>query len=159
MIIRLAKPADCDRIGELWRDLVQYHRDLDDNMPTAANDGHIRYAQRLRYGLNDTYQRILVAEENGEIIGYVTGMIVDIVPEMFLEEKAGMIGDIYVQPSRRNQGTGKALMQTMKDWFKLRGITYYELSVASSNPAGIRFWQETMQGKPIMLRMRAALDE
>jgi GNAT superfamily N-acetyltransferase len=159
MIIRPAKEADTERIGEMWLDLVNYHRDLDESMPTAAKDGHHRYAQRIRYSLNDSYQKVLVAEENGELLGYVTGMIIDIVPEMFVEERAGMIGDIYVLPNQRGKGIGKALMQVMKDWFKLRGVSYYEWSVASQNTAGVRFWEESMKGKSIMLRMRAALDD
>lgn len=159
MIIRPAKASDSERIGALWLDLVNYHRELDENMPTAAEDGHVRYAQRIRYSLNDSYQRVLVAEENGDLLGYVTGMIIDIVPEMFLEERAGMIGDIYVLPSQRGKGTGTALMQVMKDWFKLRGVTYYELSVAAENQSGVRFWQDNMKGTSIMLRMRISLDE
>jgi GNAT superfamily N-acetyltransferase len=159
MIIRPAKEADTERIGEMWLDLVNYHRVLDDSMPTPAKDGHHRYAQRIRYSLNDSYQKVLVAEENGELLGYVTGMIIDIVPEMFIEERAGMIGDIYVQPNQRGKGIGKALMQVMKDWFKLRGVSYYEWSVASQNIDGVRFWEESMKGKSIMLRMRAALDD
>ncbi|MDQ7025975.1 MAG: GNAT family N-acetyltransferase [Anaerolineae bacterium] len=159
MIIRPAKVADSERISELWLDLVNYHRDLDANMPTAAQDGHLRYAQRIRYSLNDLYQRVLVAEENGDLLGYATGMIIDIVPEMFLEERAGLIGDIYVLPTQRGKGVGTALMQVMKGWFNLRGVTHYELSVASTNQSGIRFWQEKMRGTPIMLRMRILLDE
>jgi GNAT superfamily N-acetyltransferase len=158
MIIRQATHADSDRIGELWLELVELHRQLDDNMPTPAKDGHHRYAQRIRYGLNDSYQRILVAEEHGELIGFVTGMVVDIVPEMFVDERAGMIGDIYVLSSERGKGIGTALMQVMKDWFKLRGVTYYEWSVASANKEGIRFWEKTMRGAPIIVRMRASLD-
>jgi GNAT superfamily N-acetyltransferase len=158
MIIRPASVSDSDRIGELWLDLVAYHQQLDADMPTATSDGHLRYAQRIRYSLNDSYQRVLIAEENEQIIGYVTGMIIDIVPEMFIAEKAGMIGDIYVQPSERGKGVGKALMDVMIDWFKLRGVTYYELSVATSNHDGMRFWQDTMKSKPIMMRMRARLD-
>jgi GNAT superfamily N-acetyltransferase len=159
MIIRQAAPADSERIGELWLELVEFHRQLDENMPIPAKDGHHRYAQRIRYGLNDSYQRILVAEEHGELIGFVTGMVVDIVPEMFVDERAGMIGDIYVMAETRGKGIGKALMQVMKDWFKLRGVTYYEWSVATANHSGIRFWQETMRGTPIMVRMRAALND
>jgi hypothetical protein len=50
-------------------------------------------------------------------------------------------------------------MKVMKEWFKLRGVSYYEWSVASQNTAGVRFWEEIMKGKSIMLRMRASLDD
>jgi GNAT superfamily N-acetyltransferase len=159
MMIRPAKAADSERIGELWLELIEFHRQLDPYMPLAAKDGNQRYAQRIRHSLNDTYQRVLVAEEHGELLGYVTGMIMDIVPEMFVAERAGVIGDIYVMAEARGQGIGTALMQVMKDWFKLRGVTYYEWSVATANKSGVRFWETTMQGTPIMVRMRASLDD
>ena len=157
MMIRPATPADSERIGELWLELVEFHRQLDENLPVAAKDGHHRYAQRLRHSLNDAYQRVLVAEEHGELVGFVTGMVMDIVPEMFVDERAGMIGDIYIMEAERGKGIGTALMKVMQEWFKLRGVTYYEWSVATANQAGIHFWQETMHGTPIMLRMRASL--
>jgi GNAT superfamily N-acetyltransferase len=159
MIIRPAKVEDAERIGQLWLELVAYHRQLDDNMPLPARDGHLRYASRIRHALNDSYQRILVAEDDGEVIGYVYGMVIDLVPEMFLTERAGMVGDIYVEQEHRGTGIGKALMHTMQDWFRLRGVRYYELSVASANQPGIRFWQHTMHGQSIMIRMRVSVQD
>ncbi len=159
MIIRPAQEADAERIGQMWLELVEIHRQLDDNMPVPARDGQYRYSQRIRYALNDAYQRVLVAEDDGQLLGYVYGMVLDLVPEMFEAERAGMIGDIFVQEAYRGQGVGRALMQVMKDWFKLRGIRYYEWSVASANGAGIRFWQQAMNGHALMLRMRATINE
>jgi len=159
MIIRLAKETDVETIGALWLELVLYHRQLDEHMPLPARDGSERYAQRILHSLYDSYHSILVAEIDGVVIGYIYGMVIDLVPEMFVVERAGMVGDIYVSEAHRGKGVGKALVQTMKDWFKLRGVRYYEWSVATANQPGIRFWQHTMGGQPIMLRMRAAVED
>lgn len=159
MIIRPAKVDDAQAIGVLWLDLVQYHRELDDNMPIPADDGLQRYAQRIRNTVYDDLSQTYVAEENGEIVGYVMGMVIDLLPEMFLDERAGMVGDIFVSQERRGEGIGIALMDVMKNWFRLRDVSYYEWYVASANQTGIRFWEHTMHGEAIMLRMRAELTD
>lgn len=159
MMIRPAKIEDAQAVAILWLDLVQYHRALDDKMPLPAADGVQRYAQRIRNTVYDDWSQTYVAVEHDEIVGYVMGMVIDLLPEMFKDEKAGMVGDIFVLPERRGRGMGIALMDVMKNWFRLRQVSYYEWYVASANQSGIRFWEHTMQGEAIMIRMRAELDD
>ncbi|MCU0511693.1 MAG: GNAT family N-acetyltransferase [Anaerolineae bacterium] len=157
MMIRAAKPADAPAIGALWLQLAEYHRGLDDRMPVPAADGAQRYASRIASSLADTHTRVYVAEVDGQPVGYVMGVIVDLLPEMFVEERAGFLADIFVLPSYRQQGTGRALVQALRGWFRARGITHFEWYVASANTAGIAFWQ-AVGGAEVMLRMRAATD-
>ncbi|GAB5490263.1 MAG: hypothetical protein Phog2KO_04780 [Phototrophicaceae bacterium] len=158
MIIRPVKTEDVDAVGKLWFELVTYHQDLSDMMPIPAEDGAERYSARIRWSVDDNHVQTFVAEDEGEIVGYVYGTVVDLLPEMFKDERAGIVGDIYVTGKKRGTGVGTALMETMKNWFKLRGVTHYEWYVAAMNEQGIRFWEKTMGGKPVMVRMRADID-
>jgi GNAT superfamily N-acetyltransferase len=158
MIIRPAEKADTDAIAQLWLEFVEYHRQLDDATPRVSQGGEERYAMQIRWSIEDNYAQAYVAEKDGEIIGYVYGMVMSLTAEMFVDERAGMVGDIYVKPAYHGQGVGKALMQAMKDWFKLQGVSYYEWYVAIANERGIRFWQDVMGGKPFITRMRAYVD-
>jgi len=159
MIIRPAKQDDIIEIGQMWIELIAYHRELDPDMPAPVSDGAQRYAERMRYGLDDSYFRICVAQEDDTLLGYVFGTIIDLLPETFQAERAGMIGDIFVRSSYRHRGVGQALMAAMKDWFRLRGVSHYEWYVASANEPAIHFWRETMGGKAVMIRMRAPIDD
>lgn len=159
MIIRPAKKQDADTIAHLWLQLVAYHRELDANMPVASRDGVHRYAQRIRYAIDDGYLQVYVAEEQDEIIGYVYGTIIDLLPETFASERAGMVADIFVKESCRGRGVGKALMHMMRDWFSRHNIKHYEWYVAAANTEGIRFWKEVMGGVPVMIRMRANVSD
>jgi ribosomal protein S18 acetylase RimI-like enzyme len=159
MMIRPVREDDVDSVAALWRELVAFHQALDENLPTPAADGAYRYAQRIRYGIDDSHVQTYIAEVDGKIVGYVLGTIIDLLPEMFEEEKAGMVADIYVQKSHRSQGIGQALMKQMLNWFKLRGVSHYEWYVASKNSAGIRFWRDVMGGESVMIRMRAPIDD
>ncbi len=158
MIIRAATSQDAAAIGQLWVQLVEYHRQLDDRMPIAAPDGAERYAYRVRDSLDDTHTRVFVADDDGQVMGYVMGVIVDLLPEMFAEERAGFLADIFVLPEYRDKGIGKALVNALKAWFRARDIYHFEWYVASKNRAGIAFWR-SVQGEEVMLRMRASTDD
>lgn len=158
MIIRPVKIEDVDAVGKLWFELVTYHQDISDMMPIPAEDGAERYSARIRWSVDDGHVQTFVAEYEGEIVAYVYGTVVDLLPEMFKDERAGIVGDIYVTTKKRGIGIGTSLMETMKNWFKLRGVTHYEWYVAAMNEQGIRFWEKTMGGKPVMVRMRADIE-
>ena len=157
MIIRRARPDDTASIGALWLELVAYHRQLDEAMPVAADDGVHRYESRIGSQIDDPYSCVLVAEADGQVVGYVTAMIVDMLPDVFLAESTGFLGDIYVQPDRRGQGIGRDLVQAVKDWLRARGVHNLEWYVAAENADGLRFWR-AMGGRAIMLRMQTRID-
>jgi GNAT superfamily N-acetyltransferase len=156
MMIRTASANDVDAIGELWLQLVAYHRQIDpDNMPEAASDGARRYAVRIGDSLDDTHTRVFVAEDKGRIVGYVMGVIVDMLPETFEEARSGFLADIFVLGEYRHQGVGRALVEALRNWFQNRGVTHYEWFVAEKNAEARRFW-EKVGGINVMIRMRAS---
>lgn len=157
MIIRAAKTQDAAEIGQLWVQLVEYHRQLDDRMPIAAPDGAERYAYRVQDSIEDSHTKVFVAEDDNKVVGYVMGVVVDLLPEMFAEERGGFLADIFVLPEYRSKGTGKALVNALKAWFRARDIEHFEWYVATKNTSGIAFWR-SVQGEDVMLRMRAKTD-
>jgi GNAT superfamily N-acetyltransferase len=152
------REEDAQTIGLLWEQLVMYHRERDTAMPIAAADGAYRYSQRVVNSIRDPYVQTLVAEYDGEVVGYVMGTIVDLLPEMFEAERAGFLADIYVVDGLRGQGIGRALVKALTDWFRGRGIGHMEWYVASSNAEGIAFW-ESIGGFDVMRRMRLSLND
>ena len=159
MIIRPAKKSDTKTIARMWLDFVEFHRQFEEATPQVTEGGEERYAMQIRWSIDDDYAQTFVAEDKGQVVGFVYGMVMSLTAEMFVDERAGMVGDIYVIPEFQRQGVGKALMAAMKDWFKLRGASYYEWHVATENERGIRFWRDIMGGRAFMVRMRASLDD
>lgn len=158
VVIRPAAPADIDAVAHLWESLVEHHRALDGDLPPAAPNGAQRYARRLIDRLDDPMTRVLIAELDGRVVGYVLGVIVDLAPEMFAQEASGFLADIYVEQDVRGQGVGRALVDDLSAWFRSHGLRYFEWHVAAHNDAGIAFWQ-AMGGRSVMLRMRADLEQ
>lgn len=157
-VIRAATAADANAIGRLWGELVAYHRALDPHLPVAAPDGARRYAQLLLQRLDDPNTHAYVAESNGRPVGFVLGMIVDLVPDIFAEEPCGFLADIYVDAAYRRQGVGRRLVAAMVEGFKKRGVTYFDWQVASLNTEGLAFWR-ALGGRDLMIRMRADVED
>ena len=155
-VIRRAAAGDTDAVGRLWEKLVAYHRSLDERLPEAANNGGDLYARRIMDRINDTHTGIFVAEVDGEIVGFVLGLIVDLVPEMFRQLTGGFLADIYVDDAFRRCGVGRQMVSALVEWFEARGVQYMEWYVASENAVGRAFW-ENVGGRAIMVRMRLNL--
>lgn len=155
--IRPATPEDTRTIGQMWMQLVQYHNNISHDLPHAAPNGAAMYARRLASRLNDSHTCILVADNDSALVGFVFGVIVDMVPEMFVEETAGFLADIYVEPTYRGQGVGRALVDELSAWFRARGVQYMEWYVAHNNIDGRAFWK-AIGGREVITRMRVNLD-
>ncbi len=156
LIIRPVTEDDADSLADMWLALVSYHQSLDHNLPGAARGGEHRYVRRILERLDDAYTCALMAEVNGQPVGFALGMIVDLMGDIFAQEPGGFLADIYVEPSHRRAGVGRALVESLKDWFQERKVTYFDWHVASANQEGLAFWR-SVGGQDVMLRMRADL--
>jgi ribosomal protein S18 acetylase RimI-like enzyme len=158
VVIRPVTEADEAAIAKLWTSLVAYHQHLDAALPGATEDGPRRYAGRLISRLSDPYTRAFIAEDDGRPVGYILGMVVDMMQDMFDQQVGGFLADIYVDPAYRRQGVGRGLVDALADWFRQSGVTHFEWHVAARNPAGIAFWH-AIGGREVMIRMRAEIKD
>jgi GNAT superfamily N-acetyltransferase len=154
MNIRLATEEDVPAIGQMWEKLAQFHNMLDSALPPAARGGGKVYARRLISRLSDSQTRVIVAEDDGVLIGYALAVIIDVIPDMFVQENSGFLADIYVDDNYRQQGIGRTLVETVKSWLRENDIHSFEWYVAEHNTVGQRFW-ESVGGRRVMVRMRA----
>jgi ribosomal protein S18 acetylase RimI-like enzyme len=157
-LIRPAAASDTVAIGKLWEQLVEYHRSLDPDMPQATPQGAQIYARNLASRLEDPQTRVFVAERDGRVVGYVLGVVVDLMPEIFQQEVSGFLADIYVEDAYRGQGIGHALVDGLADWFRMHGVRYIEWHVAASNTTARAFW-ESLGARPWQIRMRLDIQE
>jgi len=155
--VRPAAPRDQDALARLWQALVDYHVQLDERLPRAANGAATRYAERLlRRTQRDGRACAYVAEVEGQVVGYVLGSVIDLHPDLFERREAGFIADLFVAPAHRRQGIARRLVETLNAWFAAQGVQMVEWSVAAANAEGLRFW-EALGGQPIMVQMRMPL--
>ncbi len=72
---------------------------------------------------------IFVAEEAGEVIGYVTTRIDQ-------ASKIGSIPNLGVLPAHRGAGLGRQLIETATAYVKAEGMSYLRIETLDQNPIG-----------------------
>jgi GNAT superfamily N-acetyltransferase len=94
-------------------------------------------AARLADAIAGAGAEVLVAEVDGAVAGFVT--VYDEFDSVRFGHRA-WVEDLAVDPGRRSQGIGKALLDAAKDWARDRGATHLELDSAATRADAHRFY-------------------
>ena len=106
---------------------------------TPATWDERRAAVALREAMDSHDAAVLIAvAESGEIAGLITGYL-DIHSVRF--GYRCWVEDFAVDPDRRSQGIGKALLEAIRGWARERGATHLELDSADARLDAHRFYE------------------
>jgi GNAT superfamily N-acetyltransferase len=98
-----------------------------------------RAAVALHQAIESHDAAVLVAEaDDGALIGFVTSYQ-DLHSVRF--GYRAWVEDLAVDPERRSQGVGKALLDAAKAWARERGATHLELDSALARTDAHRFYE------------------
>jgi len=129
--VRPARESDVPRIHQLVLDLATYERAADQVRATE---------EQLRAALFAPSPAVhaLVVEAAGEVVGFALWFLNfstwEGVHGIYLE-------DLYVAPSHRGTGLGKALLQALAEIAVQRGYARFEWSVLDWNTPSIEFYE------------------
>lgn len=139
-IVRRATAADLTDIGRLGTLLVQTHHELDPQRFIAPSSRTpAGYAAFIGTQLDRADTAVLVAEENGEVIGYAYAAVEG--PDyMSLRGPAGVLHDIIVDPGYRGRGVSRLLLDAALAFLASRGAPRVVLSTAEGNQAAQRLF-------------------
>jgi ribosomal protein S18 acetylase RimI-like enzyme len=120
--------------------MVQTHHDLDPARFLSVTDRTpVEYARYLGTQLDRPTVLVLVAEEEGRVVGYsYAGM--EGIDYMSLRGPAGALYDIIVDPEARRRGLGRQLLDATLAWFRQQGAPRVLLSTAAGNAAAQRLF-------------------
>ncbi|HTQ81211.1 MAG TPA: GNAT family N-acetyltransferase [Thermoanaerobaculia bacterium] len=138
--IRPAAPADLKAIGRLGALLVRLHHDFDpDRFIAATPQTEHGYGSFLGAQLAEPNIVILVAERDGEVVGY-TYAGVEGKDYMSLRGPAGVLYDIVVDPAHRSRGVGRGLLDATLEALQAKGAPQVVLSTAERNETAQRLF-------------------
>jgi ribosomal protein S18 acetylase RimI-like enzyme len=138
--IRPAAPADLPAVGRLGALLVRGHHEFDPERFIAATPRTEHgYASFLGAQLREPSVVVLVAEREGEVLGY-TYAGVEGNDYMALRGPAGVLYDIVVDPARRGRGVGRMLLDATLAELRARGAPRCVLSTAERNESAQRLF-------------------
>jgi ribosomal protein S18 acetylase RimI-like enzyme len=138
--VRPAAPADLPTVGRLGALLVRLHHDFDPErfLPATARTERA-YASFLGTQLEEPTVVVLVAERDGEVLGY-TYAGVEGHDYMSLRGPAGVLYDIVVDPRHRGHGIGRMLLDATLAALTARGAPRAVLSTAERNEPAQRLF-------------------
>ena len=140
VLVRPATPPDSKALGRLGALLVRTHHDFDPDRFLAATPQTERgYGSFLGSQLDEPDIIILVAERDGEVVGYTYAGL-EGTDYMSLRGPAGVLHDIVVDPAHRGQGVGRVLLDATLEALHAKGAPRVVLSTAERNESAQRLF-------------------
>jgi GNAT superfamily N-acetyltransferase len=130
--VRAARPGEEESIVPLYQWLFA----PPGSKPAAWDER--RAVVALRQAIESHDSVVLLAEDGGALIGFITGYQ-DMHSVRF--GYRAWVEDFAVDPERRSQGVGKALLHAAKAWARERGATHLELDSAEARTDAHRFYE------------------
>ena len=141
MTIRLATKSDIPALGRLGALLVQTHFDFDkDRFLAPSPRTEQGYGSFLGSQIPEKDAVVLVAEVNGEVVGY-TYASNEGHDWMNLRGPAGELHDVVVDPAHRGKGIGAQLLTAVVDALEEKGAPRVVLSTAFQNEVAQRLFE------------------
>ncbi len=142
-VIRPYRETDRADVIAAEIDLQEYERTLHDTRLPGAGVMEA-YFDRLQQQVAAQSGAILVAEDNGRLLGLVACVVVqdDIVAETADSNVYGYITDIYVVPDRRGSGLAQALLQAAEAHLAPTGVTRVRINVLAANAMARRAYEK-----------------
>ena len=141
MLFRKANKEDCTFIAESLKDILALH---------ASGRGDIFRSSGAKYDknavekqLNDTDKHIFVADEKGVLCGYaICNTIINMDNAVLKDRKVFYLDDLYILPSYRGKGTGKAFMDFLFNYAMKKNFDTFELNVWEFDGSATAFYEK-----------------
>lgn len=151
-MIREIKTTDLNDLVEMQFELQEYFSEIDktrDSLPYKSIEDARRYMQKMIDDANNMDGKIFVAEENGQITGFIQGVIIEHEKgaDSFYDlthnpSKEGWVGLLFVRPEYRGRNIGQNLLNEIKNYFKSKNCTSMKLLVLSDNKHAIAVYEK-----------------
>ena len=153
--LRPAGPADIPQLAILGVALAAQHGSYDPLRFVVAGDPLLTFTEFFTEELANPDAAIVVAEKGSTILGYAFARLES--PSLVdLTDSAYWLHDLFLLPSARGRGCGKALVHSIGEIVRARGGRKLLLSVSPKNTVATRIFQ-TLGFRPTMVEMQLDL--
>jgi GNAT superfamily N-acetyltransferase len=139
-MIRRARLSDLQHILPLWHELMAFHMRRTGPMLALAPDAEKRWGAFAKKNIRSPNGLVLVAEIDGEIVGYSLNFIKNNVP-VYRLRRLGYMSDLFVKEAHRGKGISSAFRKEAFAWFRKRGMRYASIVVHAINPDAKRIYR------------------
>ena len=135
--------VDFAQLRDCVIELQNFERQIDARLP-AGEDIADEYITQMRFRCRSCAGRILVADLEGDIVGYVT--LLNRVQSDELHEgdtEYGLIADLVIKEAHRGTGLGRKLMQAAEAAATAYGVRWLRVSVMSENTSARKLYSSS----------------
>ena len=140
--IRQLDPADIDRVGPLWKALLDHVATLPDAIVPIRpfeQSWPLERAQMLDALRNDAF--VLVARRGEVLVGYAFVRIEDADPVWYTGDRYADLAHLCVADGQRANGVGSALLDAVDAELLRRGIDDVQIGVDAANHDALRLYE------------------
>ncbi len=129
--IRRFEEDDIEGISELWEEFARMREDMTQTriLNENAPDYFFGYATGL---LQRKDTLTLVAEEDGQIVGYLIALK-QRKPPIYNHTRIAYLSDVYVDVAHRKKGILASFVEELTAWCKREGITAIDVMLFKGN--------------------------
>ncbi len=139
-VVRPGRRDDAAAAAALWMRSAEEHTAYDPVYVTSPDAEKIM--RRFLADLSSSaHSCLFVAEDDGEVVGFLSGEIREGSPA-FSPKTWAAVEDIYVTHEYRSQGIGRALVDACGKWARGKGADGVSLQVAAGNERARKFYDE-----------------
>jgi GNAT superfamily N-acetyltransferase len=135
--VRQATPEDVPALVALFQELDRMQSDW--RVFTPRPGFYDEVGLKYREAMSTENAVVLVAEDEGEIVGMAYGEIR--IPSRFSDERALELSGVVVRTGYRGRGVGRALVQEAARFAGELGVEWVELKTFAPNQGAMAFWE------------------
>jgi len=136
MKIREAAEKDANNIKSLWIKSLKNEKRLNNNIDLRSEIKDFKKNFPKFFKENNYF----LAEENGNILGFVGGKI-KAGSGFYKNVKIGEMWGLFVEEKYRNKGVGTELIKAFISWLKTKKAEIAELCVSANNADAIKLYE------------------
>jgi ribosomal protein S18 acetylase RimI-like enzyme len=141
VVIRDGRLKDRLKAVRIWHEFMDYHKrisSMDNEMVDKAGEMWMQYFERH---VRSRMRKALIAEQDGEVTGFLLGEIQKR-PPIFKASHQAFVDSIGVAESKRNQGVGGLMLDCFAKWAREKGAPCIMLNVVVENAPAIRLYEK-----------------
>jgi ribosomal protein S18 acetylase RimI-like enzyme len=147
IFVRSAVPLDADAIARIFLESAEYHARLDPERysPPTLDKVSARYREGRQHPAQPDVECItLVAEQSGEIVGFLDARLERSPDPMHRELIYCNIVEIAVSSRSQRRGIGGQLLRAAEEWGRGQGAEFALLEYHAANSHAREFYQRHM---------------